>query len=160
MTTLASPTLPMLLEQVEVTAVERLSPSFVRVELASPALAHFGVDGPTYDQRIKLVFPPDGRPMPSFAGVDESWMREWLTRPADERGHMRTYTLREVRGNGEDTRLVVDFVLHEHCSGPGSSWAARVRVGDRIVTLCPRAGQPFGGIEFVPIRGRAGHRGR
>jgi NADPH-dependent ferric siderophore reductase len=25
---------------------------------------------------------------------------------------MRTYTLREVRGEGESTRLVVDFVLH------------------------------------------------
>lgn len=150
MTTLTSPTLPVLLEELEVTTVERLSPSFVRVELGSPALAHFGVDGPTYDQRIKLIFPHGDRPLPSFEGADEGWMREWFARPAEERGHMRTYTLREVRGSGVDTRFVVDFVLHEDSHGPGSSWAARAQVGDRIVTMCPRAGAPFGGIEFVP----------
>jgi NADPH-dependent ferric siderophore reductase len=42
-------------EQVTVRRVERLSPSFVRVELGSPALADLGVDAPWYDQRIKLV---------------------------------------------------------------------------------------------------------
>ena len=40
---------------------------------------------------------------------------------------MRTYTVREVRGTGVDTRLVVDFVLHleDGATGPGSAWAAR-----------------------------------
>ena len=49
MTTATTSTLPLLLVEVEVVAVERLSPSFVRVELASPALADFGTDGPRYD---------------------------------------------------------------------------------------------------------------
>jgi NADPH-dependent ferric siderophore reductase len=111
-------------EEVTVRRVERLSPSFVRVELGSPALADLGVAVPWYDQRIKLVF--DG-------------------------GRMRTYSVRDVVGAGDDTRLVVDFVLHgdgEH--GPGGDWAAAAEVGDRLVTLAPRRGHFFGGIEFEP----------
>ncbi|WP_244930414.1 siderophore-interacting protein [Nocardioides sp. W7] len=154
MTTLAAPDLPMLLEEVEVVGVDRLSPSFVRIELGSPALAEFGVDGPLYDQRIKLVFPHGDQPLPSLVGVDQDWMATWFERPAEERGHMRTYTVRDVLGSGADTRLVVDFVLHgvdgHGEAGPGSTWAARAQVGDRIVTLAPRKGAAFGGIEFVP----------
>lgn len=143
--------LPLLLVEVEVTRVERLSPSFVRVELASPALADFGVDGPRYDQRIKLIFPAD-HPLDSFEGVDEAWLQAWFARPAAERGHMRTYTVRDVLGSGAATRLVVDFVLHvgDGPAGPGASWAEQARAGDRIAVMAPRAGVPFGGIEFVP----------
>lgn len=154
MTTLAAPDLPMLLEEVEVVRVDRLSPSFVRIELASPALAEFGVDGPLYDQRIKLVFPDGDDPLPPLGDVDEAFMAAWFERPAEERGHMRTYTVRDVVGSGADTRLVVDFVLHgtdgHGEAGPGSRWAARAVPGDRIVTLAPRRGRAFGGIEFVP----------
>ena len=146
--------LPMVLDEVEVVAVDRLSPSFVRVELGGPCLADFGVDGPLYDQRIKLVFPGvPGGPPPSFAGADESWFDTWLARPEEERGHMRTYTVRELRGEGPDTRLVVDVVVHpdEHGDvGPGCAWAARAAVGDRVVLLGPRKGQLYGGIEFDP----------
>jgi len=71
---------------------------------------------------------------------------------------MRTYTVRDVVGSGEDTRLVVDIVLHdEHDgdqAGPGSSWASRAKVGDRLVTMAPRCGHAYGGIEFAP--GEAG----
>jgi NADPH-dependent ferric siderophore reductase len=136
-----------LLATVEVRATERLSPSYVRVELGSPDLAHFGVDGPLYDQRIKLLLPgPDG--LPTLGA--ETWWADWCALPEDTRGHIRTYTVREVRGSGADTRLVVDFVLHPGAHGPGSSWAADAEVGDRIMVLCPRRGAPFGGIEFVP----------
>ena len=144
--------LPMLLDEVEAVRVERLSPSFVRVELGGPCLAEFGVDGPLYDQRIKLIFPHGDGPLPSFAGAEESWYAAWLERPVAERGHLRTYTGREVRGAGDDTRLVVDFAVHgpDGPVGPGSSWAERARVGDRLMLLAPRRGQQFGGIEFAP----------
>ena len=150
--TMTSSTLPLLLEEVEVRRVERLSPSFVRVELGSPALADLGVEAPWYDQRIKLVFPGEpGGPPPSFAGADESWYATWLERPPAERGHMRTYSVRGVVGTGEDTRLVVDFVLHaDGAHGPGGDWAERAAVGDRVVTLAPRRGEFYGGIEFEP----------
>jgi NADPH-dependent ferric siderophore reductase len=154
MTTLAAPDLPMLLEEVEVMRVDRLSPSFVRIELGSPALAEFGVDGPLYDQRLKLVFPDGDQPLPPLGEIDETNMSTWFERPAEERGHMRTYTVRDVVGSGADTRLVIDFVLHgtdgHGEAGPGSRWAARAVPGDRIITLAPRRGMPFGGIEFVP----------
>ncbi|WP_245644495.1 siderophore-interacting protein [Nocardioides jensenii] len=148
----ATQELPMILAEVEVTAVELISPTFVRAELASEALADFGVDGPLHDQRIKLVFPTDSGNLASFEGADESWFTTWMEIPAEERGHMRTYTVREVRGQGADTRLVIDFVLHlaDGATGPGSSWAATATVGDRLVILAPRRGVPFGGIEFDP----------
>jgi len=141
----------MILDQVGVVALERLSPSFVRVELGGPALADFGVAGPLYDQRFKLIFPNDAGELPSFTGLEESWWDSWLEMPEAERGHMRTYTIRAVRGSGPDTRLVVDVVLHlaDGATGPGSLWASRARVGDRLVTLAPRRGAEFGGIEFA-----------
>lgn len=146
--------LPLILDEVEVVRAERLSPSFVRVELGGACLAEFGVDGPLYDQRIKLVFPGvPGGPPPSFEGFDDSWWETWLSRPEEERGHMRTYTVRDVVGTGVDTRLVVDIVVHadEHGEvGPGCAWGARACVGDRLVLMGPRRGHLYGGIEFEP----------
>ena len=143
--------LPMLLAEVRATSVERISPTFVRVELASPELEHFGVDGPLLDQRIKLVLPHEDGPVPSFEGADESWYTSWLARPLAERGHMRTYTVRDVIGSGPDTRLVVDFVVHEDGhAGPGAAWALGAQVGDGVALLAPRRGVPYGGIEFDP----------
>jgi len=152
--TVTYPDLRLLLEEVEVCRVERLSTSFVRLELGSPALAELGVDGPWLDQRIKLVIPHGDGPVPSFVGADETWYATWLERPVEERGHMRTYTVRDVVGSGANTRLVIDIVLHDDHgdgqAGPGSRWAARASVGDRVVVLAPRRGTPYGGIEFVP----------
>ena len=149
---ITAPALPMLIEEVEVVSVERLSTSFVRVELASPALVELGIDPScSYDQRIKLIFADGEHPLPSFVGADDGWYAGWLDRPVAERGHMRTYTVRGVRGGGEQTRLVVDVVIHEDgAHGPGGDWAARVAVGDRVVATAPRAGHPYGGIEFAP----------
>ena len=148
--------LPMLFTEVEVVSVERLSPTFARVELGSPALAELGVDGPRWDQRIKLIFPdPVTGGITSTEGADETWFSTWLEQDAAVRGHMRTYTIRDVRGSGEQTTLVVDMVLHLEGDliGPGSTWASKAAVGDRIVLLAPRRGFPYGGIEFVPPPG-------
>jgi NADPH-dependent ferric siderophore reductase len=145
-------TLPLIAGATVVRSVERLSPSYLRVELGGPALADFGVDGPLLDQRLKLVFPgPNGR-ISTFEDAGESWYQAWLSIPVEERGHMRTYTVRAVRGSGLDTRLVVDLVLHlaEGAAGPASLWASRARVGDRLGIVAPRRGHPFGGVEFRP----------
>lgn len=151
--TVTAQRLPMLFCEVEVVTAERLSPSFVRVELGGPELADFGVDGPRHDQRIKLVFPdPLTGGLTSVVGADESWFSTWFDRPATERGHMRTYTVRDVRGSGVDTTVVVDIVLHldGDAVGPGSLWAAQAAPGDRLVMMGPRRGFPYGGIEFTP----------
>jgi len=152
--TTETPVLPMILAEVEVRRVELLTPSFLRVELGAPELADFGVDGPLYDQRIKLLFPgPTGLPdlsSPEFQGP--SWYQTWLAMPAETRGCVRTYTVRDVVGSGTETRLVVDLVLHlaDGATGPGSQWAAQASVGDRLGLIAPRRGYPFGGIEFTP----------
>jgi NADPH-dependent ferric siderophore reductase len=154
--TVTASTLPMLFADLEVVSVERLSPTYVRVELGGPELADFGVDGPRYDQRIKLIFPdPVTGRRTSTEGADESWFATWLEQPASERGHMRTYTIRDVRGSGEETTFVVDMVLHLEGDlvGPGSTWAATAAPGDRLVVLAPRRGYPYGGIEFTPPPG-------
>lgn len=155
--TVTATTLPMVLAEVEVASVVRLSPTFVRVELAAPELADVGLaeDGPDlwWDQRFKLVVPHAGGGITSVADADESWLATWLERPESERGHMRTYTVRALRGEGAGRRLVVDIAVHEGESGPGADWAARAAVGDRAVVLLPRRGHPFGGIEFLPPAG-------
>jgi NADPH-dependent ferric siderophore reductase len=143
--------LPLLLGTVEVRAVSRLSPSFVRVELGGPLLTELGVVHPWYDQRIKLVFPGTSGVVPDFTGADESWFTTWTERPEAERGHMRTYTVRDVIGEGEDTRLVVDIVVHEGATGPGSSWALAAAPGDLVAAMAPRRGHEYGGIEWQPF---------
>jgi len=150
-----APDLPMVLSEVEVSATTRLSPTFVRLELAGPGLAEVGLaeagDPVWWDQRFKLVVPdPATGAITSVDDADGTWLSTWTDRPVTERGHMRTYTVRELRGSGRDTRLVFDVVLHEGASGPGADWATNAQVGDRAVVLLPRRGHPFGGIEFVP----------
>ena len=152
--TVAFPDLDMLIEEVEVLRADRLSTSFVRFELGCPAFTELGGSGAYYDQRIKLVFPHEDGPVPSFTGADDTWYTTWLERPVEERGHMRTYTIRDVVGSGADTRLVVDIVLHEDdghgAAGPGTTWAAQAKVGDRLVAMTPRKGYEYGGIEWAP----------
>lgn len=144
--------LPMILGEVEVRAAERVAASFVRLELGGPLLADFGVDGPLCDQRIKLIFPNARGELPSFAGMEESWWSTWLQTPEAERGSVRTYTVTDVHGEGADTRLVVDIVVHEDHgdSGPGARWAMQATPGDRVILMGPRRGHTYGGIEWSP----------
>ncbi|HVK30089.1 MAG TPA: siderophore-interacting protein [Nocardioides sp.] len=150
--------LPMLLTELEVVAAERVSPSFVRIELAGAELAEFGTPGPVFDQRIKIVFPNAAGNLPSFADADESWWTTWMEIPEDERGSMRTYTIRDVVGEGADTRLVVDIVVHETeghgaddpLDGAGNRWALQAATGQRLVVMAPRRGHEYGGIEWSP----------
>lgn len=153
--------LPMILAELEVARVERVSPSFVRIELAGPELTEFGTPGPVFDQRIKIIFPNAAGNLPSFVDADETWWTTWIEIPEDQRGSMRTYTVRDVVGAGSDTRLVVDIVVHDdgsqrdahdedHLDGTGNRWALQAAVGQRLVILCPRRGHDFGGIEWAP----------
>lgn len=150
--TTSTPTQPaMLVATAEVVGLELLSPSFVRVELGGPGLADLGVPTPSLDQRIKLVFPARGYVLPDLAGAGDDWYAVWCGLPEDERGSMRTYTVRTVRDPDGEPRLVVDFVLHGRgAHGPGGDWVAAAQVGDRLVVVAPRRGGLSGGIEFAP----------
>lgn len=152
--TTTAPELPLLVGTVVARTVTRLSPSFVRIELAGPLLDDLGVEVPWFDQRIKLVFPGTPGVVPDFSGADESWYADWLSRPEAERGHMRTYSVRDVVRRGTETHLVVDIVVHEGATGPGNSWALAAVPGDEVALLAPRRGHEYGGIEWTPEPGR------
>jgi NADPH-dependent ferric siderophore reductase len=142
---------PHLLLAAEVRAVERLGPSFVRITFGGEGFDQLGPEGPTHDQRIKLVFPTAGHPLPLHRLSAESWYADWLALPDADRGHVRTYTARSVQGEGPHRHLVVDFVIHEP-SGPAATFAASASAGDVIGLLAPRRSleDQFGGIEFRP----------
>ena len=152
---------PVLLLTAVVRRVERLSPSFVRIRFGGNGFEHLGPEGPTLDQRVKLLIPSPGRPAPSALLDPDGWYAAWLALPEADRGHLRTYTARAVEGEGPERQLVVDFVLHgaadphgDHGAGagPAGTWAAAAAVGDEVGLLAPRRGHEdrFGGIEFDP----------
>ena len=151
---------PVLLLTGVVQQVERLSPSFVRLTLGGAGFEDIGPDGPTLDQRVKLVLPGPGRPLPTELIDADNWYAAWLALPELDRGFVRTYTARAIVGEGDRRRLVIDFVLHgvdEHGQlGPAASWAADAQPGDEILVLAPRRGleESFGGIEFIPGEAR------
>ena len=147
---------PSVLARAAVDRVERLSPAFTRVWFAGAGLAEFGNPGETYDQRIKVIFPPAGGRVPVLA-ESADWWPQWQGLPEDERGAMRTYSIRDIVGAGPSTQVAVDFVLHvaEGLTGPASRWASAAEPGDEVLLIGPRRGEPWGGVEFRPSGARA-----
>lgn len=113
-----------------VVATERLSPHLVRVRARGEDLAAFR-ESPHTDKYVKITFakPELGLEPP----YDLVALRETL-RP-DDLPVTRTYTVRAVDGD----ELTIDFVVHgdEGLAGP---WAARARIGDRLVVSSPGGG--------------------
>jgi NADPH-dependent ferric siderophore reductase len=117
-----------------------LSPSFRRVTFTGPDLATFGSDG--LDQRVKIVFPIEGRAM-CDAGWDDpdciaagDWYSRWRALPVDERNPFRTYTVRGIRAI--EREVDVDFVVHGD-GGPAARWIATASVGDELILVGPDA---------------------
>ena len=137
-----------------VTAVERVSPVFVRITFGGPSLDGFGTPGRTLDQRIKLIFPAASGALPTLSPTDTNWYQAWLALPEEERGSMRTYSIRHLAVDADGTTAVsVDFVLHLEPggTGPASTWASRATVGDELLIIGPRRGRfDGGGIEYDP----------
>jgi NADPH-dependent ferric siderophore reductase len=143
---------PFVLARARVAAVERISPTFARIAFAGPELHAIGTPGRVFDQRIKLVFPAPGLPLPELTS-GRDWWEQWLAVPEEARGSMRTYSIRALEAGPDATRLVVDFVLHlaEGASGPASRWAGSAAVGDEILLVGPRRGRTDGGgLEYDP----------
>lgn len=148
---------------VVVSRVKRISTNFQRITFGGACLADFGVQGDTLDLRIKVIIPPaDGvrADIGALMAGGSTWYQQWLALDPEERGSMRTYTVRESRCDGEAPELDVDFVMHfdaEGRGGPASQWAAAVVPGDRVwligpnvhAATCATAGA-YGGIEWRP----------
>ncbi|MEE1617978.1 SIP domain-containing protein [Brachybacterium sp. J153] len=148
--------------------------NLVRLTLTGPHLRHFGVNGPLLDLRVKLIIPGPAARSDLFAALRpealadpdrfDGWYRDWLQVDPAERGWMRTYSIRELRGAGHpgnlgpDPELDLDMVLHlEQPEVPGrgvaARWAASAQVGDEITLLGPNRhllGPDYPGIEFRP----------
>lgn len=143
--------------RVSVLRSERITPNFQRVTFT-------GVDqmGPARvirDLRIKIIL-PGVQGLPDLPASPEAInIRRAL--PSDERGIMRTYSVRDVRrpessdrGSQGPAELDIDFVLHtdEHGhSGPASRWAEEAKPGDELFVIAPSIDDDSGvGIEFSP----------
>lgn len=151
---------PLMAYAVQVRAVRRLSPSFLRLTFGGADLAQFATCPPR-DLRIKLLLPTDGHPTPQLGELADGWYAAWLALDPATRGCLRTYTVRALRPAGPATELDVDVVLHldEHGrGGPAATWAARARPGDAITLLGPTAaaGATPAGIEWRPPAPRPG----
>ncbi len=135
-----------------VESVQDLSKTFRRIVFSGPQLQQLSVDGPFYDQRIKLIFPNTAGVLPDIDDVPD-WYQHWLAMEEAERGVMRTYSIRELIRDGGSTRMTVDFVLHfapDGSTGPAAAWAAEAEVGQELWLVAPRQGQEASGIEFAP----------
>ncbi len=157
-TTKARPTYVLALT--EVRAVERLSPNFVRITFGGEDLDEFGTVGDVFDARIKIVFPPEPYAIPAIDRDSDDWWGSYLAVPEEERGSMRTYSVRELRTVDAGTELVVDFVLHLQpgLTGPASLWASTAQVGQPVFIVGPRRGVPaaeHGGAEYAPGAARS-----
>lgn len=154
---------------VGVDAVQRLGPSTLRLTFGGESLAGFdpaGELGPR-DMRVKLLIPRPGQRLPDLTDLDEGWYQQWLALPEDDRGCMRTYTIRRARPEASRPQVEIDFVVHvdeQGRQGPASDFASRAVVGDRLTILGPyrvpgtssRSDEVYGGIEFRPPVATAG----
>ncbi|MDQ0643894.1 siderophore-interacting protein [Microbacterium murale] len=144
---------PYVLARAEVRAVDRVSPNFVRVTFGGIDLDEFGTPGDVYDARIKLVFPPASGILPDLDRDTDDWWGSYLAVPEEERGSMRTYSVRSLDVADAGTEVVVDFVLHlaPGLTGPASLWASAASVGDELWMVGPRRGrEDRSGIEYAP----------
>jgi NADPH-dependent ferric siderophore reductase len=148
------------LARAEVSAVDRISPNFVRITFAGSDLDEFGTPGDVFDARIKLVFPPASGILPDLDRDTDDWWGSYLAVAEEERGSMRTYSVRELRVlpaaepvEASSTEVVVDFVLHlaPGLTGPASLWASNAAPGDELWMVGPRRGrEDRSGIEYAP----------
>lgn len=141
---------PFCMARVRVGRVERLSPTFLRVTFEGDDLRQVGNPQQTLDQRIKLIFPAPGKPLPDLR-ADPTY-QDWMEIPEAERGSMRTYSIRDIVVDADGgTRLVVDFALHG-TEGVQEDSAGRDpaggHVGDQQRSVGP-AGGPVAGSQTV-----------
>jgi len=143
-----------ILTRAEVRAVSRVSPSFVRVTLGGEELSELGTPGEVYDSRVKLVFPPASGVLAEIDRSTHDWWGSYLAVPEEERGSMRTYSVRELRvADDGRTEVDIDFVLHLEpgLTGPASRWASTAAAGQELWLVGPRRGVvAHGGAEYAP----------
>jgi NADPH-dependent ferric siderophore reductase len=115
--------------RVTVTAVSKIAPRLVSVEVTGEELDGFATAAPT--AHLKVMLPPPGADrlrLPEQTPDGPVWTHDESLRPV-----VRTYTPR--RYDPATKTLEIQFVLHG--AGPASEWAERVAVGDEIAVAGP-----------------------
>lgn len=107
-----------------VTAVETLTPHMRRIHFAGEALDRFDSLGALH---VRLFIPPSGLAEPVWPMLGEDGLP--IALPSEQRPAIRKYTIRAI--DPAAGTLAIDFVLHDD-AGPGSTFAAKARPGDRI----------------------------
>lgn len=120
----AEPMLPPDFRVLSVTGVEPLTPHMRRIRFRGEDLAR-------YDSlealHVRLFIPPAGLAEPVWPMIGADGLLQ--APPPEQRLAVRKYTIREI--DVAAGTLAIDFVLHDD-AGPGSAFAARVQLGDRI----------------------------
>lgn len=163
-----------LVMRTEVSAIQELSPTFLRLTLSGPDLARFGVGGHPLDLRIKIVVPPTTpsprtdapttdplaslRPGALVSDADAAdWYKHWLQIPEQVRGVLRTYSVRDFRPALHPGNLTaypeLDVDVVRHVGGRASDYLRALVIGDTLELLGPNrdlVGPEWGGIAFRP----------
>ena len=131
--------LPIVLRELEVSRIEKVSPTLRRVWFRGDQLGAFSKDGrdlPRFrsegpDDHVKFFFPSPVDGVLSLP-VQADGTIDW---PRNPRPVARDYTPRGFSDG--DTEVAFDFVLHGH--GVASLWAAAAKPGDRLHVAGPKA---------------------
>jgi NADPH-dependent ferric siderophore reductase len=118
---------PMAVRRLEVSAVQQLAPSMVRVTLGGDELAGFSALGPA--DHVKVFFPDPATGELTVPELGPEGMR----RPDSGIVISRDYTPLVPRAD----QLDIDFVLHGD-EGPASAWASTATAGDELGIAGPR----------------------
>ena len=120
---------PIVVRTLTVSAIESLSPNYVRMSFTGPELEGFVSMG--FDDHVKLFFAAAVGQTPVIPQVTETGVS---FPEGSEKPLARDYTPRHY--DAETGVLEVDFVLHQ--DGPAGSWAQQAKVGDSITLAGPR----------------------
>lgn len=113
-----------------VRSVERLSPSYTRVQIVGPQLARFA-EGALH---FRLLFGPEGAAWPA---TDANGVTQW---PGGiEAWHRPVYTTREIEVADDETRIVFDVFRHD--GGRVTDWTDRVELGTEVAMTGPGGGK-------------------
>ncbi|MDO5633953.1 MAG: siderophore-interacting protein [Micrococcus sp.] len=161
----------MFIAHTRVVSVEQPCRGFRRIVLAGPDLEAASEDllgllppgvadlhalyrgfRPRRDAYIKVLIPPPGG-VSADPDLSAGFRQGFLALAEEERGWMRTYTVRSAGRTRVDGALVpaltIDVVLHgdpqdttDPHQGPGLRWAREVSAGDSVNILVPTSGAP------------------
>ena len=142
----------MLLTDATVHAVARISPAFVRVELASPAFADLGEDG--FDTRFKVLLPGPTGELPAIPPAPEDFYETLAGAPRTTYGR-RCGPTRSATSYATATRCGWSSTSSYtrttgHGLGPACRWALAAQPGDVIQVIAPHRLTEYGGTEFDP----------